>query len=84
LDGFAALAVQCGEAKLAATLAGAARHLRQSMNFSIEALERPFRETHLASIHAMLPDDQFAAAYAEGCKLELDESVALALRKKMS
>jgi predicted ATPase/DNA-binding winged helix-turn-helix (wHTH) protein len=83
LDGFAALAVRRGEGKLAATLAGAAERLRESMNFNIEAAERRFRETYVASLHAMLPADQFAAAYDEGRKLDLDESVALALREKL-
>jgi non-specific serine/threonine protein kinase len=84
LDGFAALAVHYGEAEVAARLAGAAQHLRQSMNFNIEAAERRFRDTYLASIHAMLPDGQFAAAYEQGRKLESDESIALALRKQIS
>jgi tetratricopeptide (TPR) repeat protein len=84
LDGFAALAVRYGEAEVAARLAGAAQHLRQSMNYNIEATERRFRDTYLASIHALLSDEQFAAAYEQGRKLELDESIALALRKQIS
>jgi predicted ATPase/DNA-binding winged helix-turn-helix (wHTH) protein len=81
LDGFAALAAQRGEGPLAATLAGAAARLRESMNFNIkEAAEQRFRDTYVALIQAILPDDQFAAAYAEGGKLGLDESVALALQ----
>lgn len=84
LDGFAALAVRHGEAGVAARLAAAAQHLRESMNFNIEAAERRFRDAYLASIHAMLPEDQFAAVYEQGRKSELDESIALALRKQIS
>jgi hypothetical protein len=63
------------------TLAGAAERLRESLNFKIEeAAERRFRESYIALIHDILPDDQSAAAYAEGRKLDLDESVAMALR----
>jgi hypothetical protein len=79
LDGFAALAVRSGKAEVAATLAGAAEHLRQSMKFNIESAEGRFRQAYLASIRAILQDNQFAAAYEQGCKLELDDSIALAL-----
>ena len=81
LDGFAALAAQRGEGELAATLAGAAERLRESMNFNIESTERRFRDTYVALIRAILPSDHFASAYEEGRKLDLDDSVALALRK---
>jgi tetratricopeptide (TPR) repeat protein len=83
LDGFAALAAQAGKAQLAATLAGAAEHLRQLMKFNIEPAENRFRQAYIASLRAMLPDNQFAAAYEQGCKLELDDSIALALGTKI-
>lgn len=81
LDGFAALAAQRGEGQLAATLAGAAERQRESMNFNIEVTERRFRDTYVALIRAILPNDHFAAAYEQGRKLDLDESIALALRR---
>jgi predicted ATPase len=80
LDGFAALAVSRGDLATAATLAGAAQHLRDSMNFNIEPAERRFRDGYFASIRERLDEDVYSAAYEKGQRLSLDESVALALR----
>ena len=79
LDGFAGLAVTRGEAALAAQLAGAAEQLRDSFNYHIEPAERRFREAYLESTRPLLSETDFAEAYGEGCKLKLDEAVALAL-----
>jgi tetratricopeptide (TPR) repeat protein len=81
LDGFAALAVRRGESELAATLAGVAEQLRESINYNIEPAERRFRDAYLASARAVLSEPIFSAAYSEGRKLKLDEAVALALRE---
>lgn len=81
LDGFAALALHSGSTQLAATLAGSAEHLRQSMSFRIESAERRFREVYIALIRAALPENQFDAAYEQGSKLGLAGSIALALGK---
>jgi tetratricopeptide (TPR) repeat protein len=79
LDGFAALAVQRGESDLAATLAGAAEHLRESIKYNIEPAERRFRDAYLAFLRAGLSEDAFSTACEHGRKLKLDEAVALAL-----
>ena len=79
LDGFAALAVQSGDAMVAAKLASASERLRYTMNFKIESAERQFREAYFAMIYEKLSDDQFAAAYEQGGRLDLDQSIALAL-----
>ncbi len=79
LDGFAALAIRRGEAELAARLAGAAEHLRESINYNIEAAERRFRDAYLASLRAVLSDGTFSIAYEQGRKMKLAEAVALAL-----
>jgi len=82
LDGLAALAVLRGETELAAKLAGAAEHLRESINYNVEPAERRFRDVYLASLRAVLPEDDFSRAYGQGRALRLDESVALALGVK--
>ena len=81
LDGFAALAASRGESELATQLAGAAEHLRESINYNIEPAERRFRDAYLASTRAVLSEAVFSAAYAKGRRLKLDEAVALALGK---
>ncbi len=80
LDGFAALAVHRGEIATAATLAGAAQRLRESMNFNIEPAERRFRDAYLASLRDLLAEQPDAAAFEKGQRLNLDESIVLALR----
>ena len=82
LDGLAALAALRGETELAATVAGAAEHLRESINYNIEPAERRFRDAYLASLRTVLSEGDFSRAYGEGRKLKLDECVTLALAPK--
>ncbi len=79
LDGFAALAVQDGRGELGAKLAGAAEHMRETMNFHTEPAERRFRETYLATLKALLPEPAFSEAYEQGSRLGLEECMLLAL-----
>lgn len=79
LDGFAALAAQRGDTELGATLAGAAEHLRETMNYNIERAEHSFRNNYLAQLHTLLSPQVFSAAHELGRNLKLEESVALAL-----
>ncbi len=83
LDGLAALAVLRGETELAAKLAGATEHLRESINYHIEPAERRFRNSYLTSLRTALSADEFSRAYGQGRKLKLDEGVALALGEKV-
>jgi hypothetical protein len=66
---------------LAARLAGAAEHLRESMKYNIEVAERRFRDAYLATLHAVLSEGVFSTAYGQGRKLKLDEAIALALEE---
>ena len=59
LDAFAALAVRRGDMITAATLAGAAQGLRDSMNFNVEPVDRRFRDTYIALIRHSLAADQY-------------------------
>jgi tetratricopeptide (TPR) repeat protein len=82
LDGLAALAVLRGETEFAAKLAGAAEHLRESINYNVEPAERRFRDAYLASLHTVISEEDFSRAYRQGCTLKLHEGVALALGRK--
>ena len=82
LDGLAALAALRGETVLAATVAGAAEHLRESINYNVEPAERRFRDAYMASLRPMLSEEDFSKAYGQGRKLKLEDCVALALREK--
>ena len=84
LDGLAALAARRGETELAAILAGAADHLRESINYNVEPAERRFRDTYVASLRAALPDDDFSRAYGRGRALKLEEAVELALGRNVN
>ncbi|MCA1624635.1 MAG: protein kinase [Acidobacteria bacterium] len=79
LDGFAALTVQRGESEMAARLAGAAEHLRESINYNIEPAERRFRDTYLAELKTKMDEADFTNLYEQGHKMKLDEVIALAL-----
>ena len=84
LDGLAALAALRGETELAATVAGAAEHLRESINYNVEPAERRFRDAYMASLRTTLSAEDFSKAYGQGRILKLDDCVALALGEKTS
>jgi predicted ATPase/DNA-binding winged helix-turn-helix (wHTH) protein len=84
LDGFAALAALRGEAELAATVAGAAEHLRESINYNVEPAERRFRNSYMASLRTTISEADFDRAYGHGRTLTLEECVALALSQNTS
>lgn len=79
LDGLAALAVEHGNPRLAATLAGASDRLRESMNYNTEPAERRFRSTYMARLQRILPNEEVSNSYGLGRALKLNRSVALAL-----
>jgi tetratricopeptide (TPR) repeat protein len=79
LDGFAALAVRRGETEMAASIAGAAEYLRESIHYNVEPAERRFRDEYMASLRTMLSEEDFSRVYGNGRKLKLGECVALAL-----
>lgn len=81
LDGFAALAVRRGELELAARLAGAAEHLRESIGYEIEPADRRFRAVYLTELTIELDKAAFAELYEQGRKMKLEEAVALCLEE---
>ena len=81
LDGFAALAARQGELELAAQLAGAAEHLRESIGYEIEPADLRFRAVYLTELKTKMDEAAFAELYEQGRKLKLEEAVALCLEE---
>jgi tetratricopeptide (TPR) repeat protein len=81
LDGFAALAVKRRDAERASQLAGAAEHLRESLGFETEPAERRFRDAYLAELQSVIDEQTFLKFYKQGCKLKMEEAVALTLKE---
>ncbi|MGI8639667.1 MAG: tetratricopeptide repeat protein [Pyrinomonadaceae bacterium] len=80
LDGFAALAVKRGAVELAAQLAGAAEHLRESLGFDTEPAERLFREAYLVELYSAIDKKDLTEAREQGRKLKIEKAVELALK----
>ena len=63
----------------AARLAGAAAALRASIGATVEPFERDIYERAVGAAQAALGEEAFAAAFAAGQRMTLDEAVAYAL-----
>lgn len=79
LDGFAALAHQGRDIFKAIRLAGAAEHLRESIGYETDSVDRRFRDAYLAELRVALSEDDFAEFYEQGRKLKLEVAIKLAL-----
>jgi hypothetical protein len=79
LDGLAALAAERGDSQCAAQLAGAAEELRGLIGFKREPAETRFRDAYLTKLQQKLSEETLLVAYEQGCKLKLDEAIALAI-----
>jgi hypothetical protein len=63
----------------AAQLGGVAAGLREALGLPLRAPEQADQERAIAAMRAVLGEDAFAVAWAEGRALPLEEAVALAL-----
>jgi tetratricopeptide (TPR) repeat protein len=79
LEGLAAVAVAQGQPERAARIFGAAGELRAAMGYPVPLVHRVEHERSVAAIRAALGEEVFAAAWAEGRAMPLEESVALAI-----
>ncbi|MDQ3854962.1 MAG: tetratricopeptide repeat protein [Chloroflexota bacterium] len=79
LEGLAALASAQGDAEHGARLWGAAESLRESLGVPLSPAERPHYERHVSAARQLLDPPTFAAAWATGRTLTLDEALHLAL-----
>lgn len=80
LDGVAGVAAASGHGELAAQLFGAAHALRQRLQVPVPAAFQGWYEQDLAHGRQSVKDDAFAAAWAAGERLTLDEAIALGQR----
>ena len=75
------LACRQGAPERAARLYGAAITQRDAAPGPLDPAERDLRARDLERLRATLGEDAFAAAYAAGQRLSLDEALALARRE---
>jgi non-specific serine/threonine protein kinase len=79
LQGLAAVAIGCGDAVRAARLCGAAAALRTAVGVQLPATGRARFDEIVAAARAALDEAQFAAAWAAGQALSLEEAIDDAL-----
>jgi hypothetical protein len=79
LVGLAGVAGELGQPARAASLLGAAEAIRESIGRSLTPVERSIFERYTAAIRAQLDGATFAAIWAEGRKMTLEQVKANAL-----
>jgi DNA-binding CsgD family transcriptional regulator/tetratricopeptide (TPR) repeat protein len=79
LAGLARIAITLGEAERATRLLGAAESLRQTVGVPIPRMIRVGQERAVAAARARLGEETFAAAWAAGRALPIEQAVAEAL-----
>lgn len=79
LEGLAQVWLGLGQPKRAATLLGAANHLRQTMGAPIPPVDQPGYEQTCAILRASLDDATFVAAWGAGEEKTTEAAVAFAL-----
>jgi len=82
LAGLAMAAAVDEDPRRAARLWGAAEALRQSIGVRSSAASRVMREQLTAIAREQLGDEVFAAAWAEGQKLTIEQAIELALQSE--
>jgi len=82
VEGLAALAVAQGQSERAARLFGAAEGLRAAMGAPLPTADREEHDRSVAAVRTALGEEAFAAAWAEGRAMSLDEGVAFALAEE--
>jgi hypothetical protein len=78
LSGLAAVAAQ-SQAERAARLFGAAEALREAVGFHFTPLDPGGYDRHVAALRAQLDEEAYAAAWAEGRAMPLEQAAAYAL-----
>ena len=79
IEGLAGLAAAQGQAGRAARLFGAAEALRESVSNRIPPSERAEYDHNIAAARAQLSEAAFAASWAGGRAMSLEQAVAYAL-----
>jgi non-specific serine/threonine protein kinase len=79
LEGLAWVGMALGQPGRAARLGGAAKAVRGALHMPLVDADRGEHERVVATMRAALGEEGFAAAWAEGHTLSLEEAVTLAL-----
>ncbi len=79
LERLAATVERGGQETRAATLLGAAAALRDGLRVPLPPVERPGYERLVSALRSTLAEEAFAAAWAAGHSLSMDQAVAYAL-----
>jgi tetratricopeptide (TPR) repeat protein len=79
LEGLAAVAVTQAQPERAARLFGAAEGLREAAGAPLPHAERAEHNRSVAAVRTVLGEEAFAAAWAEGRAMTLNQAVAYAL-----
>jgi len=79
LEGAAGLAAAHGQTYRAACLFGAVEALRESIHTPLSAFDRPEYERKVATVRAQMDTPTFAAAWATGRAMTLEQAIAYAL-----
>jgi predicted ATPase/DNA-binding SARP family transcriptional activator len=75
LEGLAAVLTEQGQPERAARLLGASQSIRDTMGLPLIPAVRAEHARHVAALRASLGEDRFAAAWAEGRSLGLEEAM---------
>ena len=84
LEAFAVLAAAQDQMERAARLFGAVESLHASMQFEMSAKERAEHEQAIASARAALGEEVFAAVWAEGRMMTMEQAITYALENQYS
>jgi len=82
LTGFGGVAVAQGQPERAGRLLGAAEAWFAAAGHVIAPTERAEHDGYIAAIHALLDDATFAAAWAQGHAMSLEQAIAYALEEE--
>jgi len=78
--GLGVVAAASGDAQRAVYLLMASQTLYANLGFTSPPNQSAWLQPHLESAHAQLDEEQFAAAWAEGKKITLEQALDLALK----
>jgi predicted ATPase len=81
LEGLAGAEAGAGRPERAARLFGAAEALPKVRHMNVWLVNRTFYKRDLATVHAQLDEATFAAAWAEGRAMTLEQAIAYALEE---
>lgn len=79
LEGYAAVLLQTGDPGRAVTLLGASDALRRAVGIPVYAADRAGYDALVQQARDRLLETEFDQAWAQGCALEWDRAIALAL-----